>query len=65
MIQRINPFVRLPGGFVVAAAVALALVVLVGGGCSTYQTRSTVIKQAFEDSNYDHALANIDEIDLG
>ncbi len=48
-----------------AAAVALALVVLVGGGCSTYQTRSTVIKQAFEDSNYDHALANIDEIDLG
>jgi tetratricopeptide (TPR) repeat protein len=61
MIYRIHPFIRLPGGIVAAAA--LALVVLVGGGCSTYQTRSTVIKQAFEDSNYDNALASIDEID--
>ena len=63
MTHRIHPFNRLSGGIVLAAALALAG--LAAGGCSTYQTRSTLIKQAFEDSNYDSALQRIDEIDQG
>jgi hypothetical protein len=47
------------------AAAAVMLLCLVAGGCSTYETRSILIRQAFEDSNYDSALERIDEIDQG
>jgi hypothetical protein len=65
MIHRFHPISRLRGGATAVVPLLIVLAVLVTGGCSTYQTRSILIRQAFEDSNYDSALERIDGINQG